>query len=152
MSVNQRKGNALKLMHEKPELTGELLTKGGWDYAFVDALSPVDDEYVVDKPRYSGFASTNLDIHLRGLGIRTLLVCGVATNVCVESTIRDAFFLEYHPVLVRDACAQAGPDHLQDATIFNVERFFGWSTTVADVRSIFPLAESTVTEETTVSD
>jgi ureidoacrylate peracid hydrolase len=143
LSVNQRKGNALKLMHEKPELKGELLTKGGWDYAFVDALSPVDGEYVVAKPRYSGFASTNLDIHLRGLGIRTLLVCGVATNVCVESTIRDAFFLEYHPILIRDACAQAGPRNLQDATVFNVERFFGWTCTVLDICNIMPLAELT---------
>ena len=136
-SPNRIKGNALRLMREKPELRGKLLTKGGWDYALVDELKPNEGEYVVAKPRYSGFAGTNLDLHLRGLGVRTLLICGVATNVCVESTIRDAFFLEYHPVMIADACRQAGPDFLQEATIYNVERFFGWTTSLAELKQAF---------------
>lgn len=139
-SVNRIKGNALRLMREKPELHGKLLTKGGWDYALVDELSPKETEYVVAKPRYSGFAATNLDLHLRGLGTRTLLICGVASNVCVESTIRDAFFLEYHPIMITDACCQAGPDFLQEATIYNVERFFGWTTSLAEMKQALSLA------------
>ncbi|KQT11232.1 isochorismatase family protein [Ramlibacter sp. Leaf400] len=129
-SVNQRKGNSLKLMRERPELAGMLLTKGTWDYAFVDALQPRPGDIVIPKPRYSGFTSTALDSLLRSRGIDTMLVCGTATNVCVESTIRDAFFHEYFPVLIRDACFQAGPAYIQDATVYNVERFFGWTTTV----------------------
>lgn len=132
-SVNQRKGNALRLMRERPELAGTLLTKGGRDFALVDGLVPGPDDLVIAKPRYSGFAGTALDSMLRSRRIETLIVCGVATNVCVESTIRDAFFLEYHPVLVRDACYQAGPDHLQAATIYNVERFFGWTASASGV-------------------
>jgi ureidoacrylate peracid hydrolase len=132
-SVNQRKGNSLKLMRQRPELAGKLLTKGTWDYAFVDALQPSPQDIVLPKPRYSGFTSTALDSMLRSRGIDTLLVCGTATNVCVESTIRDAFFREYFPVLLRDACFQAGPDFIQEATVYNVERFFGWTTTVDEL-------------------
>lgn len=132
-SVNQRKGNSLRLMRTRPELAGKLLTRGGWDYDLVKELKPEPQDLVVPKPRYSGFAGTALNSMLRSRRIETLLVCGVATNVCVESTIRDAFFLEYFPVLVRDACYQAGPDFIQQATIYNVEQFFGWSATVDDV-------------------
>jgi ureidoacrylate peracid hydrolase len=135
-SVNQRKGNSLKLMRTRPELYGKLLTKGGWDYDIVKELTPEPQDLIVPKPRYSGFAGTALDSMLRSRRIETLLVCGVATNVCVESTIRDAFFLEYFPVLVRDACYQAGPDFAQQATIYNVEQFFGWSSTVDDVAAV----------------
>lgn len=132
-SVNQRKGNSLKLMRTRPELAGKLLTKGGWDYALVESLAPDPVDIVVPKPRYSGFAGTALDSILRSRRIDTLLVCGVATNVCVESTIRDAFFKEYFPVLVHDACFQAGPDFIQQATIYNIEKFFGWSALSDDV-------------------
>jgi ureidoacrylate peracid hydrolase len=132
-SVNQLKGNSLRLMRERSDLRGKLLTKGGWDYEIVDALKPDPSDIVVPKPRYSGFAGTALDSILRSRRIETLLVCGVATNVCVESTIRDAFFKEYFPVLIRDACYQAGPDFMQEATIYNVEKFFGWTSSVEDI-------------------
>lgn len=132
-SVNQLKGNSLRLMRERSELRGKLLTKGSWDYEIVDALKPEAADIIVPKPRYSGFAGTALDSLLRSRRIETLLVCGVATNVCVESTIRDAFFKEYFPILVRDACYQAGPEFIQEATIYNVEKFFGWTASVADV-------------------
>jgi ureidoacrylate peracid hydrolase len=132
-SVNQLKGNSLKLMRKRPELYGKLLTKGGWDYELVKELKPESSDIIIQKPRYSGFTGTQLDSILRSRRIETLLVCGVATNVCVESTIRDAYFNEYFPVLIRDACYQAGPDFIQQATIYNVEQFFGWTATVNDV-------------------
>lgn len=141
-SVNQLKGNSLKLMRERRELRGKLLTKGGWDYALVDELKPEAADIVIAKPRYSGFAGTALDSILRSRRIETLLVCGVATNVCVESTIRDAFFAEYFPVLIRDACYQAGPQFVQDATIYNVEQFFGWTATADEVAKACRQAEA----------
>jgi ureidoacrylate peracid hydrolase len=133
LSVNRRKSNALRLMRERPELHGTLLAKGGWDHALIDAIRPQERDIVLHKPRYSGFVGTPLDSMLRSRGIRHLLVCGVATNVCVESTVRDAFGLEYHPVVVREACLQAGPPFLQDATFYNIETFFGWTASAADV-------------------
>ena len=66
--------------------------------------------------------------------IRTLLFVGVATNVCVESTLRDAYHREYFPLMVSDATLAAGPGQ-QEATEFNIERFFGWVTSAAALRA-----------------
>jgi hypothetical protein len=67
---------------------------------------------------------------LRSRGIRHLVFTGIATNVCVESTLRDGFFLEYFGVVLEDATHQAGPAFAQQAALFNIETFFGW---VSDV-------------------
>ncbi|HMF29456.1 MAG TPA: isochorismatase family cysteine hydrolase, partial [Candidatus Cybelea sp.] len=100
------------------------------------------DDLVVVKTRYSGFVGTPLDSMLRTRGIRYLIFAGVATNVCVESTLRDAYFLDYWPILLRDAAMAAGGAAVHDATLFNVENFFGWSLSVDDFTSA--LADSTV--------
>ncbi len=131
-SPNWHKSNALKTMRARPELAGTLLAKGGWDYALVDALQPQPGDIVVPKPRYSAFFNTALDSMLRARSIRTLVFTGVATNVCVESTLRDAFHLEYFAVMLRDAVNHAGPDFTRQAAEYNIETFFGWTATVAD--------------------
>lgn len=125
-SPNFHKSNALKTMRKNPELQGTLLAKGGWDYELVDQLKPQPQDIVIPKPRYSGFFNTQFDSILRAQGIRNLVFTGIATNVCVESTLRDGFFLEYFGVLLDDACYQAGPKSAHDATLFNVKTFFGW--------------------------
>ena len=58
---------------------------------------------------------------------KAVLNIGIATNVCVESTLRHGYFLDYWPLLITDATMQAGPLALQQATLFNVENFFGWT-------------------------
>lgn len=126
-SPNPRKETALCLMRARPELKGKLLVEGTWDFDIVEDLRPRPGDVVVLKTRYSGFAGTTLDSVLRARGIRYLFFVGIATNVCVESTLRDAYFHEYWPVLVTDGTMQAGPPAAQDATIFNVESFFGWT-------------------------
>jgi ureidoacrylate peracid hydrolase len=131
-SPNYHKSNALKTMRARPELSGTLLAKGTWDYAIVDALQPQPGDIVIPKTRYSGFFNTNIDSVLRSRGIRTLVFTGVATNVCVESSLRDAFHLEYFPVLLEDAVHHAGPDFVRQAALYNIEKFFGWVSTVAD--------------------
>ena len=131
-SPNWHKSNALKTMRKRPELAGTLLAKGGWDYALVEALAPKPGDLVVPKPRYSGFFNTNIDSLLRARGIRNIVFTGVATNVCVESSLRDAFHLEYFGVVLEDATHAAGPDFAQKAALYNIETFFGWVATVAD--------------------
>ncbi|MBL5919619.1 pyrimidine utilization protein B [Lelliottia amnigena] len=131
-SPNFHKSNALKTMRNRPELQGTLLAKGGWDYQLVDELVPEPGDIVLPKPRYSGFFNTPLDSLLRSRGIRHLIFTGIATNVCVESTLRDGFFLEYFGVVLEDATHQAGPEFAQKAALFNIETFFGWVSTVAD--------------------
>jgi ureidoacrylate peracid hydrolase len=127
-SPNWWKSNALKAMRARPEIDGMLITKGTWDYDLVEGLEPRPNEIVIQKPRYSGFCGTQLDAVLRARNVKQLVLVGTATNVCIESTARDGFFLEYFPVVIEDACIQAGPPALQAATIFNIESFFGWVT------------------------
>jgi ureidoacrylate peracid hydrolase len=132
-SPNPQKELALCLMRERPELRGKLLTIGTWDFQVVDELSPQATDTVIVKSRYSGFHGTDLDSVLRGRGIRNLLMVGIASNVCVESTVRDAYFLEYWPVMVADATMPAGAPEIHYATLYNVRTFFGWVTTAEDV-------------------
>ncbi len=130
-SPNYHKSNAMKTMRARPELAGQLLAKGGWDYALVDGLQPAAGDIVVAKTRYSAFFNTGFDTTLRARGIKTLVFCGIATNVCVESTLRDAFHLEYFCLLLDDATHHAGPDFVRQAAVFNVEKFFGWVSSSA---------------------
>ena len=133
-SPNWHKSNALKTMRARPELDGTLLAKGGWDYALVDRLQPEPGDIVVPKTRYSAFPSSNIDGILRARGIRTLVFTGIATNVCVESTLRDAFHLEYFGVVLADATHQAGPAFVQEAALYNIQTFFGWVSSVGEFR------------------
>ena len=129
-SPNWHKSNALKTMRRRPELQGRFLAKGGWDYEMVEALAPQPGDIVVPKTRYSGFFNSTLDSTLRARGIRNLVFTGIATNVCVESTLRDAFHLEYFGVLLEDATHELGGAPIQSAAVYNIETFFGWVTQV----------------------
>jgi ureidoacrylate peracid hydrolase len=146
-SPNYHKSNALKLMRRRPELQGKLLAKGGWDYELVQDLPPQPGDIVVEKPRYSAFYNTNLDSVLRSRGIRSLVFTGIATNVCVESTLRDGFFLEYFGVVLHDATHHAGPDFVLQASLYNIEKFFGWVSSTEEFlaalkTNINPLAKT----------
>jgi len=136
-SPNWHKSNALKTMRARPELTGQLLAKGGWDYDLVEPLAPQPGDIVLPKTRYSAFFNSGLDSTLRARGIRNIVFVGIATNVCVESTLRDGFHLEYFGVMLEDATHHLGPPAMQEASVYNVEKFFGWVTTVADFCGTF---------------
>ena len=109
------------------------LIMGSWDWEIIDELKPQAGDIVIDKNRYSGFFNTELDTILKTFNIKYLLFTGIATNVCVESTLRDAYFLEYFPILVSDGCGNTGPDYTQEATIWNVSTVFGWVTTGSEL-------------------
>jgi ureidoacrylate peracid hydrolase len=128
-SPNWHKSNPLKLMRNRKDLEGKILTHGSWDYELVSELVPQKDDFVVPKARYSGFCGTDLDSILRARDIRHLIFTGIATNVCVESTLREAYHREYFCVLVDDATQQSGPDFVQKAVVYSVETFLGWVTT-----------------------
>ena len=130
-SPNWHKELGIRMMNRQPALKGKLVTIGGWDCDIVDELKPRPEDLVIVKTRYSGFARTPLDEELRTRGITHLFFTGIATNVCVESTLRDAFFLDYWPILIRDAAMGSDPA-LHDATLRNVERFFGWTISAAE--------------------
>lgn len=128
-SPNWHKELGMSLMCSRPGLKGKILTEGTWDAEIVQELAPQQDDLVITKTRYSGFAGTPLDSQLRVRGIQYLFFTGIATNVCVESTLRDAYFHDYWPILVPDATMQAGDRNLYAATVYNVESFFGWTIT-----------------------
>ncbi|WP_431511196.1 pyrimidine utilization protein B [Variovorax sp. DAIF25] len=142
-SPNWHKSNALKTMRARPELQGRFLAKGGWDYELIDEMKPRPGDIVVPKTRYSGFFNSTLDSTLRSRGIRHLVFTGIATNVCVESTLRDAFHLEYFAVMLEDATHELGGAAIQQASVYNVETFFGWVSSVDHFcRSFAPTALS----------
>ncbi len=136
-SPNWHKSNALRTMRARPELHGRLLARGGWDYEIVDALTPQPGDIRVHKTRYSAFFNSQLDSVLRARGIRNIVFVGIASNVCVESTLRDGFHLEYFGVMLEDATHHLGPDFARQATLYNIETFFGWVSTVADFCGTF---------------
>ena len=132
-SPNYHKELGLRMMRARPELAGKLLVENTWDWQIVDALKPEPGELVVHKTRYNGFCRTGLDTKLNVLGIRNLLFTGIATNVCVESTARAAFFAEFWPILIEDAMNNSGPDFNREATLWNFEHALGWVTDSAAV-------------------
>jgi ureidoacrylate peracid hydrolase len=136
-SPNFHKSNALKTMRARRELSGQLLARGGWDYELVEALKPQPGDITLHKTRYSAFFNSQLDSVLRARGIKHIVFVGIATNVCVESTLRDGFHLEYFGVMLEDATHHLGPPAMQEATVYNVEKFFGWVSTVADFCGTF---------------
>jgi ureidoacrylate peracid hydrolase len=85
------------------------LAAGSWDAAVVDELGSGPRDLFIDKVRFDAFLWTSLDPLLRGLGAADLVVCGVVTNICVESTVRAAFMRDYRVTLLADGCAARTP-------------------------------------------
>jgi ureidoacrylate peracid hydrolase len=128
-SPSTLKSRALNFINQRPELEDKVYIYGTWGAEIIDELKPQPGDITIKKQRYDGFIGTNLDLTLRTLGIKYLFFIGTATNICVESTIRHAFFLDYFPILVSDAVSHMGPSITQQATILNVQSTFGWVTT-----------------------
>jgi ureidoacrylate peracid hydrolase len=127
-SPNYWKEGSLVTAHQDPELSSRILVEGSRDWQIIDELKPRKEDIIVNKNRYSGFPNTALDAILKTHRLKYLLFSGLFTNVCVESTLRDAYFLEYFPLLLSDCCSNMGPDCTQEATLWAVEHVFGWVT------------------------
>jgi len=95
-----------------------------WGAAVVDAIAPQPDDHIVLKRRYSGFFQTDLDLTLKDLEIDTVVVMGVVTNICVRSTVHDAFFLGYSVVVPEDCVAATGPRE-QESSLYDIGTHFG---------------------------
>ncbi len=86
------------------KITGFNVPKGSWDGKVIDEIAPGEDEIVLPKSSSSVFVSTHIDYILRNLGVKQLIICGLITDQCVESAIRDACDLGYLVTQVTDAC------------------------------------------------
>ena len=115
-----------------PATLDKRILRGTWGTEIIDELKPLESEMVVEKRRFSAFSGTELDMTLNTYDIRYLIFTGVATNICVESSLRDASHLQYLPVLVSDATA-ASPPSRQESSIGNIRDVFGWVTTTEKV-------------------
>ena len=100
----------------EPGPLGRLLVRGEAGHDFIDELQPVAGEPVVDKPGYGAFHQTDLAQILATRGITQLVLCGVTTEVCVHSTLREAVDRGYACLTVGDACAASDPS-LHDAAL-----------------------------------
>jgi ureidoacrylate peracid hydrolase len=110
-------------MKEQYERAG-LQRKYDSSYGDFFGVTPVEGEMIIPKYRYSGFVSTYLDKLLRANGIKTVVVVGLSTNVCVESTVRDAFMLDYHVVVPADMTETSSPEE-KEWSLRTIDTFFG---------------------------
>ena len=94
------------LIRNSPELAGVSgLAAGTWDADVCAELGCGPDDLVVDKVRFDAFQWTSLEPLLRGLNVTALMICGVVTNICVETTARSAFMRDFPVTLLADCCA-----------------------------------------------
>ena len=108
------------------------LVAGTWDAELDPRMDVHPEDYILDKTRYSSFYNTNLEVILRGVAVDTLIICGVTTEICVESTIRDAYFRDFKIVVPEDAVAALDVVRHQ-GTLLTIQFGFGTVTTTAEV-------------------
>jgi ureidoacrylate peracid hydrolase len=114
-----------------------ILIRDTWNTAVISELAPEADDLVVWKHRYSGFFETALHELLQAEAIDTLLFVGATTSICVESTVRDAMFRDYHCLVIEDCVAEPighdRPVSNHDASLLAMQILFGSITDSAKV-------------------
>ncbi len=99
-------------------------------------LKPLPSDFIVNKLRFSGFYNTNLESILRNVGKRrsidTVIICGTVTNICCESTARDAFERDFKVVFGSDITS-AWSDEFQNLTLKTIEYAFGWVMSLNEI-------------------
>jgi len=96
----------------------------------VDELKPEAGDHRIKKRRYSGFYATGLDGLLRELGVDTVVITGLVTNICIQHTAADAFFRCYRVVVPRD-CVEAPSDEVQETSLRYMEQMYGARITMS---------------------
>ncbi|RLA94482.1 MAG: hypothetical protein DRG69_05195 [Deltaproteobacteria bacterium] len=89
---------------------GEVIQEGAFDHRFMEEVAPREGEKVIKKRRYSAFFATELEDYLRAKGVQDLVISGVMTNLCCETTARDAFMRDFRVFFLHDATATADPE------------------------------------------
>lgn len=110
--------------------------EGSWGGSYYGDVRPSPGDVVIVKHRYNAFAGTDLELILRTHGVRTVVITGVSTNVCVETTARDSFMRDFYTVVVSDGTA-AYFQQEHDSTLKNIDRFFGEIATIAELKVIW---------------
>jgi len=125
-----------------------VLIRDTWDTDIVPELKPQASDIVLYKTRFSGFYETDLDATLKKLGIKYLIVTGVTTSICVESTVRDAMFRDYLCVLLKDCMSEPIGHDLprtnHEASLLNAEVLLGWVSDSEQFLKAFPVKTAKV--------
>jgi ureidoacrylate peracid hydrolase len=114
----------------------DVCADGSWEGDFYGDVRPKPGEPVVTKHRFAAFHNTDLETILRSHGIRTVVMAGVASNVCVETTAREAFVRDYYVVFLEDGTATYFDEDHQ-ATLRVMDRFFGQVASVGEVETLW---------------
>ena len=120
----------------------EVCLPGTWGAQFVDGIVPQSDEPVVTKHRFSAFVDTGLELMLRARGIKTVILAGVTTNCCVESTAREVAMKDYYLVVAEDCVAVKDKlRSLHDASLASMRLYFGQVRPAAELIGIWQAAD-----------
>jgi nicotinamidase-related amidase len=143
-----------KVVRGKPSLRigdpgpmGRILIRGEDGHDIIPELYPLDSEIVIDKPGKGAFYATELGDTLQNYGIENLLVCGVTTEVCVNTTVREANDRGYRCVVISDCCASYFPEfHEMGLKMIKAQGgIFGWvADSAAVLEAIFPKISKTL--------
>jgi ureidoacrylate peracid hydrolase len=128
--LNHMRLNVGKVVRAPDGRESRILIRDTWNTDIVKELTPHADDVVVYKHRFSGFFQTDLDATLKKLDVKHLIVTGCTTSVCVESTVRDAMFRDYTPVILADCVAEPigheFPRSNHMASLLTIETTLGW--------------------------
>jgi nicotinamidase-related amidase len=129
-----------------PGPMGRILIRGEAGHDIIPALYPLDGEIVIDKPGKGAFYATELGDVLEKYGIENLLVCGVPTEVCVNTTVREANDSGYRCVVLADGCASYFPEfHEMGLRMIKAQGgIFGWVSDSAAVLAAMALETSKI--------
>ena len=115
-----------------------ITVRGTWDSRVIDEIKPAKRDHIIIKRRDSAFQDTELRVWLQSVGINTLILCGVDTSICVETSIRDAFNLGYDIFLISDATA-SGIGKYYETTLERVGDYYGIVSNLRDFKKIIKL-------------
>ena len=114
------------------------LTRSSPIFQIVSELAPTINDLIIDKGRYSAFYQTELEAILRKKGIGTLFIVGLATNVCCESTARDAFFRNFRVIVLSDLNVTYSKE-AHEASLENIRNCFGFVVESSELRKMLPI-------------
>lgn len=122
-----------------------LLSKTSPNFAITDELRPESKDIIIDKSRYSAFFKTKLESILRKKHIDTLVIVGLATNVCCESTARDAFFRNFRVIVLSNLNVTYSKE-AQEASLENISNCFGFVVSSTDFSNLLQVSSVSETQ------
>ncbi|MBI3078671.1 MAG: cysteine hydrolase [Deltaproteobacteria bacterium] len=128
-----------RVLHHTAKRNAVACAAGTWDAEVIDELKPLlpPETHLIRKHRFSAFYNTRLEVLLRMLGVQTLIVSGVTTNACIETSLRDGYMRDYDQVIVED-CIGGLDQALHDAAVRVWEKYLGLVVRLQDLPAMLP--------------